>query len=329
MILDRLLVRAVSAFAGAVLRGGPRGRLSILLYHRVLAAPDPLLGGDPDTNTFRAQMALLKNIFNVLPLSEAIERLQSSSLPARAVCVSFDDGYRDNAELALPILSELGVPGTFFIATGYLDNGRMFNDSVIEAVRQAPEGNVDLTALQLGRHTITDLESRKRLIRHVIESIKYRRSDERARVAEQIAEHWGVNLPNNLMMSSQQVRELTAAGMEIGGHTVTHPILAEVPDGEAEREIRQGREELAALTGQPLKVFAYPNGKPGTDYFPRHPAMVEKAGFAAAVSTAWGVSTRETHRYRLARFTPWDRELPRFALRMVQNGLRPLRNAAQ
>ena len=92
---------------------GDRGRLSILIYHRALAAPDPILHDEIDAATFEQQMALLAADFNVLPLGEACARLVRGGLPARAACVTFDDGYADNEHTALPILKRFGVPATF------------------------------------------------------------------------------------------------------------------------------------------------------------------------------------------------------------------------
>ena len=91
---------------------GRRAKLSTLIYHRVLPEPDPLRTGDPDAATFRWQMGLLARHFNVLPLPEAARRLQDGTLPARAACVTFDDGYADNFTIALPILREAGIPAT-------------------------------------------------------------------------------------------------------------------------------------------------------------------------------------------------------------------------
>jgi peptidoglycan/xylan/chitin deacetylase (PgdA/CDA1 family) len=328
LITNSILLRLIATIGGTVLRGGRRARLSILLYHRVLRENDPLLEGDPDAAHFRQQMTLLSQYFNVLPLGTAIEGLKAGRLPPRSVCVTFDDGYRDNADIALPVLREFQIPATFFVASGYLNGGRMFNDSIIEAVRQMKNGEMDLTAEGLGKHMINGIASRKQLIDRIIGSTKYRPPMERNQIAERIAEIVGADLPTDLMMSSEQVRELSEAGMEIGGHTVTHPILREIPDAEAAREVAQGREELVSITGQRINSFAYPNGKPDTDYAPQHVRMAAAAGFSAAVSTAWGVSTRQTDRYQLARFTPWDRTPSRFALRLVQNGLRPFEPAA-
>lgn len=110
--------------------------LSILIYHRVLARPDPLFPGEVDRALFERQLRLLKRFYTVLPLSVAVQRLRDGSLPPRAACITFDDGYADNAEHALPLLRQYGLHATFFIATGYLNGGQMWNDRVIDAVRR-------------------------------------------------------------------------------------------------------------------------------------------------------------------------------------------------
>jgi peptidoglycan/xylan/chitin deacetylase (PgdA/CDA1 family) len=104
---------------------GERGRLSILIFHRVLARPDPLSPDEPDVVEFEAQMRWVRSWFNVLPLGAAIDRLYAGTIPPRALAITFDDGYADNEELAAPILARLGLSATFFISTGYLGGGIM------------------------------------------------------------------------------------------------------------------------------------------------------------------------------------------------------------
>lgn len=118
--------------------------LSILVYHRVLAQADPLLPALPDTRLFDRHMALLGRCFRVLPVGEAVARLRQGTLPARAACITFDDGYADNAEWALPILQRHGLRAAFFIASDYLDGGRMWNDDVIAAVRHAQQAVLEI-----------------------------------------------------------------------------------------------------------------------------------------------------------------------------------------
>ncbi|MGH8602917.1 MAG: polysaccharide deacetylase family protein, partial [Gammaproteobacteria bacterium] len=117
---------------------GRRGRLTILIYHRVLSKPDAMLEGEVDIAAFDWQMDVLARNFNVLPLVEAVQRLRARSLPARAAAITFDDGYADNVENALPVLTRYGLNATFFIGTAYLNGGRMWNDTIIEAVRRTP-----------------------------------------------------------------------------------------------------------------------------------------------------------------------------------------------
>ncbi|WP_421621972.1 polysaccharide deacetylase family protein [Alkalilimnicola ehrlichii] len=299
--------------------GGARGRLSILIYHRVLPAPDPLLPGEPDAARFQWQMELLARHFNPLPLAEAVRRLRDGTLPPRAACVTFDDGYADNAEVALPILRSVGVPATFFIAVGYLNGGRMFNDTLIETVRRLPEGEVDLTPEGLGRRRVASDSDRIALCKALIGQFKYQPPAVRNRGVEALPERLGITVPDDLMMTSGQLRGLADAGMEIGGHTLTHPILARQSAPEARQEIEAGREALEGMLGQRVRLFAYPNGRPGTDYAPEHVDMVRDCGFEAAVSTAAGAAGPASDPYQLPRFTPWDRTPGRFALRLARN----------
>jgi len=296
---------------------GRRARLTVLIYHRALAAPDPILHDEIDAATFERHAALLRSEFNVLPLGEACARLARGSLPARAACITFDDGYADNEQIALPILKRLGLPATFFVATGFSDGGVMFNDGVIEAVRGAPPGTHDLSFLGLGSHLLGDNASRRATIDALISRLKYQPVGARGELVVQLAAALRSTLPANLMMRPAQIKRLHSEGMEIGGHTVNHPILATLDDEEARAEIVGGKNHLEEITGAPVKLFAYPNGKPGRDYGPRDVELVRKAGFAAAVSTIGGAVVRSSDPYQLPRFSPWDRNPRRLGLRLL------------
>ena len=303
---------------GAVLSpGGANGRLSILIFHRVLSGPDPFLPEEIDARRFTEQMELLGSAFNVLPLGEAVERLAQGGLPPRAASVTFDDGYADNHDVALPILRRLGIPATFFIASGYLEGRCMWNDTVIEAVRQAQGAKLDLAHLGLGAHPIGSIEARRAAMHALLKDIKYRPSDQRAGIAQGVAVTARAGSAANVMMSHSQVRALHSAGMEIGGHTVTHPILARLSPTEAEREMADGKAQLEAIIGGWVRLFAYPNGKPTEDFGPEHVALAKKLGFRAAVTTAWGAARRSSDVFQLPRFTPWDRQPWRFAVRLL------------
>jgi peptidoglycan/xylan/chitin deacetylase (PgdA/CDA1 family) len=305
------------------LLGVPRPpRLSVLAYHRVLPERDPLLSDVPSAAEFEHRMRWVKANFDVLPLGEAVRALREGRLPRRALCITFDDGYADNSSIALPILKRLGLPATFFVATGFLDGCCMFNDVVIEALRAAPGPDLDLDDLGFGCHPVASVEQRTAAIERILARLKYYEPERRRRVADEIAQRAGGRTPTDLMMTSEQVRALHAAGMEIGAHTVTHPILAEIPLGRARHEMEASRARLEQITGAPVRLFAYPNGSPRRDYHAEHAALARELGFAAAVSTAWGAARAGDDLYQIPRFTPWDRADWRFGLRLAHNTMR-------
>jgi len=302
---------------------GPFSRsISILIYHRVVAEPDALLPDLPSADEFDRQLAAVDRWFTVLPLREAAAKLRDGTLPVRSACITFDDGYADNASVALPVLRRRGVPATFFVSTSFIDGGRMWNDSVIETIRAKKGDVLDARTIGLGSLDISSTQSRRDAIDRVLSGLKYLPQEERQKRVETLAAEASRPLPSDLMMTSEQVRSLHASSMEIGAHTVTHPILARLDRDRASSEIRESRRRLEAITGKPVTLFAYPNGKPGKDYGREHVDMVKQMGFEAAVSTAWGVAHAQSDAFQLPRFTPWDRTPGKFVLRLMHNTFR-------
>ena len=301
-----------------------RARLSILIYHRVLADRNALNNWDPTASEFDGQMRALARYFTPLPLAEAVERLDLDELPPRAVCVTFDDGYRDNVDVALPILRRYGIHATFFVATAYLNGGRMWNDTVVESIRGCITPELDLRSMGMDVFPLSDMGQRREAITRILAALKHRPGPAREAGAAQIAAMIGVSRSSDLMMRDDDLRTLRDEGMDIGAHTVTHPILTRVSPADARREINESRIRLGAILGRTISLFAYPNGKPGQDYAAEHVRMVREAGFSAAVSTAAGVAAEGSDLFQLPRFTPWDRKPAAFALRLLLNR----RNAA-
>ncbi len=312
---DSVMRAVYSALAPA----GAHARLSTLIFHRVLATPDPLLPDEPNAEEFEHRMRWLQRHFNVIPLADAAARLSSGTLPARPLAITFDDGYADNQQIAAPILSELGMPATFFIATGYLDGGRMFNDSIIAAVRGCKRSDLDLTELGLGIHSLASIEQRRHAISALLPQVKGLDPVRRAASAERICQLAEITPPADLMMTSAQVAALARAGFGIGAHTVNHPILTRLDLDAAREEIQLGRRHLERITGSPVRLFAYPNGQPGDDYTTHTAALVRQLGFAAAFTTAHGVARTGADVFQLPRFTPWDRGDLKFGARMARN----------
>ena len=263
-------------------------------------------------------MEWLSNWFSPLSLSEGIDRLTAGDLPPRALCVTFDDGYADNLLVAAPICRRFGVPVTVFVASGYLDGRIMWNDRVIESVRRAPGDHVDLTEFGYGRYRLGASAQRVALIGELLKGWKYLPFEEREDLTREVAARYAPAL-DSPMLSRAQVRQLRDSGVEIGGHTVTHPILARTDADTSVREIADNKDDLEGLLGDRLRFFAYPNGLPKRDFTLDHVEMVRRVGYDAALSTQAGVSTAGTDRFQMPRFTPWDRTPLRFSLRLILN----------
>ncbi len=314
----RLSQRLMLSTLHRLLRVDTPRRLAVLVFHRVLPAPDAFLASDPDAPTFAELMHLVRERFRPLSLVEGLYRLAHNTLPPRAVSVTFDDGYADNLEVAFPILQRLEIPATLFVASGYLDGRCMWNDRLCQAIRRCPGPSVDLTPYGAGIRPLGGPRARAMLVRDLLRVFKYQTAEQRDEVAADLAARYAPDLTSP-MLTRAQVRELYDQGCEIGGHTVTHPILARTPDQTAYQEIAENKEDLEGLLGTRLRFFAYPNGKPELDFTETHTAMVRTLGYQAALTTGHGVAVAGTDPMRLPRFTPWERTPMRFGIRLLLN----------
>jgi len=314
--MKELFIRSTGNLIAALTNGNDR--FVIINYHRVLDVPSPYLGAEPDIKVFSWQMELLARCFNVLPLRQALAMAASHTLPPRAACITFDDGYRSVHDLALPVLHRLGLPATVFVSSGYLGQHNMWNDRIIEAVQFYPDDGLDLAEFGLGTYPLRTMSERTASLERLTEASKYLPPQERLRLVRRLQALIGDPQTDGLMLTPDMVRSLDAHGIEIGAHTISHPILTSLDDGSAREEIAGSKRDLEILLGKPVSLFAYPNGKVGKDYDERHVRMVREAGFEAAFTTAVGAACGRQDRYQLPRSRPWDTTPLRFGLRLLQ-----------
>jgi glycosyltransferase involved in cell wall biosynthesis/peptidoglycan/xylan/chitin deacetylase (PgdA/CDA1 family) len=296
---------------------GRRGRLLIFTYHRVLPQHDALLPDEADATTFAAQMDWVRKFCNVLALPEAVSRLAEGTLPDRAACITFDDGYANSYDIARPILAERGLPATVFIAVDAVERGIMWNDLVIESIREVGG--------RLARDHLTILGIEAEVpapgptsLDVVLNALKYRPLRERWALAAELYRRVARREPPRLMMTPEMVLALARAGFDIGAHTVNHPILANQTPEEARYEIQASRDWITHAVGSQPASFAYPNGRLGRDYDESHARMVREAGFELAVSTAWGCARRGSDAFHLPRVAFWDRSRRTFWARLMK-----------
>jgi peptidoglycan/xylan/chitin deacetylase (PgdA/CDA1 family) len=292
-------------------------KLQILIYHRVLDQVDSLRPGEMTAELFDLQMQTVARYFNPLSLKDGLSQLEAGTLPPRAVAITFDDGYKDNLTTATPILNKYKLQATVFVATGFLNGGIMWNDAIVELIRQCDDV-LDLSPYNLGCLKTKSVSQKLSTIKYLIQTLKYCEPVLRDDMLDKIKSVVGIELPNNLMLTVSEVQKLSLAGIEIGAHTVNHPILSKLALRDAETEIIQSKLYLEGLLGKSVRYFAYPNGNPGIDYQLSHRNILRKTGFEAAFSTWWAAATNQMDKYQLPRFTPWDQSSLKFRLRMLQ-----------
>ncbi len=315
MILTSKILNGLVTISSSIFN--ERRKLIILIYHRVLNSPDFMNPNHATSDSFEWQMKLLANYFNVLPLSVALDKLKAGSLPPCAVCITFDDGYADNYLNALPILKRYDLPATFFITSGVLNENRMWNDDIVETVRHYEKPVLDLTALDLGVYDIDTPNKKSQIAKQIENHLKYLPFAERAKKCKVIA-NLTPNLPQNLMLTNEQLKNLSnELGMEIGGHSVNHPILANIEPINWQREIQDCKTQLENIIEKTVRYFAYPNGKFNMDFDQQHAIFVKKCGYEAAFSTNWCCVSQKSDLFSLPRFTPWDKTPMKFMLRMA------------
>jgi len=293
--------------------------LSILIYHQVLETPDNMRPGEPTQQQFDWQMALINNYFNPISLSEALRLLSQSALPANSVCVTFDDGYLNNLEVAQPILAKHNVPATVYVASAFSEGENMWNDQIMDLVAHYTGDSLNLSSVDMGIVSLSNLEEKRQTAHKIIISLKCLPINERLNKVQKLKSDNPCTLPKKKMMTPAQVKELADLGVEIGAHSHNHPILSKLTDAQLESEISQNTKCLQQWLDKPIVHFAYPNGRPSIDFDDRAIAQLKKQGFESAVTTEMGFSTPKTDPLLLKRFTPWDNNPIKFHLRMLLN----------
>ncbi len=285
-------------------RARKRRNYQVLAYHRVGEASPYAVDRVP-ADLFGRQMELLSRRFNVLTLTELVERSKTGDLPPNAVAVTFDDGYRDNYEYAYPVLKRYGMPATIFLATGCIGtSGMPWHERVFSFMRTFPGGRLRSEGEE---HDLSGPSAKRDFLERQIARLKTLDPDSRDRWIDGIVS----GNPNpqfaaigRTMLSWDEVREMAQGGIEFGAHTVNHPILSRIPPDEAAREIHESKRQIEERLEGKVHAFAYPNGKP-QDYGDLVKKCARDAGFSCAVTTIWGSNDGDTDPFELRRVGLW------------------------
>ena len=268
-------------------------RLLVLGWHNVTATPGfPAAPGAAERG-FEQQMRALARTAHVLALEDALARLYAGErLPSRSVVITFDDGYRDNLAIAVPVLERLGLPATFFLVPRLLSGelgawwetlgwaiGARTRDTLSwdgEAFALHSEDERKRTYSTLARAMKRlDHEAREQAMTGIVESLEPQGAEPQ------------------LFMNWEGARELVARGFSVQSHTCSHFVLAREPPARQLRELADSRAQLESALGISISTIAYPYGGPA-EYSKDSVAAAREAGYRWALTTREGFATRAT-----------------------------------
>ena len=290
----------------------------VLIYHRVtVLQTDPhLLAVSPEN--FRAQMQFLKRSVRVVRFEEVWPGMRE-----RAVAVTFDDGYADNALEALPILEEVGVPATFFVSTGALGTREEFWWDELERIILGDAGYPDKFCLddrEYGRSWSTATRDQRLAFHGDIHLLAERIGGaRRAGWLEQLRGWAGldrIGREANRSLTPEELQTLAASPLTtVGAHTLTHTPLSVLSEDEQRHEIISSKQQLESLLGTEITVFSYPFGR--KDHYNRTSVrLCREAGFRKAASNFPGQAHRWTDNYQIPRQLVRNWDVGTFATRM-------------
>jgi peptidoglycan/xylan/chitin deacetylase (PgdA/CDA1 family) len=292
------------------------------MYHRVVdLAADPLrLSVTPAR--FEEQIDYIRRSCTPLRLSELAAAMQQRRLPRRAVAVTFDDGYIDNLNEAVPVLQARRVPATIFAVSSKIDTlQELWWDELERILLCTPQLPAQLDLEICGQPyawPTSTSEDRQHVYREAHRLLKPLNIEERHKTLDKLRAWAGLSetgRPGYRIMNSSELQEAVRSGViDIGGHTVNHPRLASLPLDAQRGEIVESRQQLTQILGQAPTMFAYPYGT-RQDFSPETAGLVREAGFNLAVTTVHGSVEAGDDLFQLRRMGVHDWALSEFTSR--------------
>jgi peptidoglycan/xylan/chitin deacetylase (PgdA/CDA1 family) len=276
-----------------------RSKITVLMYHRILedaeCADYPFPSLVMPRSLFEAQLDYLSERTHVLPVADALRRARERPRGWRPlVCMTFDDGYVDNFEIAAPVLEARGLRGTFFITAGAVQARKpLWYDRAASAWALFGSEETRELLSDGGDTEVPSFETRESWIEW-LKLVSGDRRETSIAVLEAKADNDTSPCP---LMTADQVRQLSESGHEIGSHTLWHPILTTMAEDERRHEIEGARKLLRQWTKREVTGFCYPNG----DFDSEVVRQLREAGHSYACTTQPGRNHEGTDPFQLRR----------------------------
>lgn len=261
--LLRSVISKALVFSGTTALGRTLGSHdgAVIVYgHRVSDDDEGYMQGLPP-HWLDEQLAYLCRHYEIISLETLVSCLESNQrVPNKSIVLTFDDGFRDNYENAFPIFEKYKVPATIFLVTGSIDTGQLpWSQRLGYLFQHTESSELHHELLEEGLPLSTS-EDRRRAYLAIKPRVRVMGFEQREKVINDLSRYLDVQPPTDRMMTWKQARELQAAGIEMGAHTVSHPLLAEIGSDEARDEMEQSRNALQRKLGIERPKFCFPAG---------------------------------------------------------------------
>lgn len=294
--------------------------LDVFVFHSIDAVVPFEKAWFTSIEQFNKTLDFIEENYQVLTMSEAIDAMAKRVLPKRTACLTFDDGDPTWLTNVVPELRRRKLFATFYVSTAALSGEILWHDRLADVFAQLTGAEFSCPAIGIRAMKIATTAQRIRAMDLITRLVKYQFATVRNTMLMELENACGIDHSTlRSDFSTQMVRELSSLGHEIGSHTMTHPILSFCGEKEAANEISKSRDELAEIIRAPVRSFSYPNGKPGLDFDLSHVAMVKKAGYTSAVTTAHGRFCLKNSSYLIPRFTPWGGSSATMRMQILKN----------
>jgi peptidoglycan/xylan/chitin deacetylase (PgdA/CDA1 family) len=288
-------------------KGSKEPSLYICAYHGLVERPLPV----PDwcflsAAEFARQIEFLAENFELLSLSEAVERLQEGPLERPAAAITFDDGFRSVFDLAFPVLEKYRAPATVFLVSGLVGtDDTIWFCRVHEAVSASSHEELAWDGSHFALGTAADRAEASAVIQARLKRFPQKRLlEEVDAIVSALGGVAGAPVERTspfAILDSAEIAEMVRSGLvEFGAHTVAHAILTPLDEHARREEISESLRSVARWTGRPCELFAYPNGR-SIDYDEEATALLKQYGVRAAVTMVGGPNDSRTPALELKR----------------------------
>ena len=305
------LIKKTVLASGVLRLVSPGASAAILMYHSVMADPaqhaDSLGGIIHSQSEFRAQMELLACDYHPVSLQEVVHQLnRGGTLSPRSVVVTFDDGYSDNYEVAMPILNQVGIPATFYITVDCVEKRKLpwpsrlrfaFRSTKVPAWTDPRAKSWDLRTA----------ESREQAYLASCDDCCQRAGAAQEELVSRVETQLDSRAPDDLsrlMMDYEQARGLARNGHIVGSHTMTHPNMAHINERDAEVELAESKHRLESELKMPVPHFSYPCPALAPHWSEKTVSQSRTVGYGSAVTTNGGVIRSGDNPLSLKRIRP-------------------------